>query len=150
MSAAMVLFAVGNQILALPFPLCPPSAPLRSLCTPANTRLITLLSIGSRFTPKGKEVLSSLSLFCHSFPLLYPFIICSLFLSALSSPPTSYILLFPFLAIMFLSKHFKNLRVHGWKPKHLMIMRKFLHRNTLSALLEVLFLWCCLQLRSCT
>lgn len=79
MSAAMVLFAVGNQILALTFPLRPPSALLRSLCTPANTSLITLLSIGPHCTPKGKEVLSSLSLFCHPFPLLCPFIICSLF-----------------------------------------------------------------------
>lgn len=55
----MVLFAVGNHIPAPPHPPCPLSALLRSLCTPANTRLITPLSIGPRSAPKGQEVLSS-------------------------------------------------------------------------------------------
>lgn len=70
---------LGIRFWASPPPLRPPSALLRSLCTPANTRLITPLSIGPSCTLKGKEVLSSPSLFCHPFPLLYPFIICSLF-----------------------------------------------------------------------
>ena len=38
---------------------CPLFALLQSLCTPANTRLITPLSIGPRFAPKGRGVLSS-------------------------------------------------------------------------------------------
>lgn len=111
MSAAMVLFAVGNQILALPFPLCPPSALLRSLCTPANTRLITALSIDPRFTPKGKEVLSSLSLFCHSFPLLHPFHNLLSFLRALSSPrlPTYCCFLSGDYVCVWGDEHFKNL-----------------------------------------
>lgn len=48
--------------------LLPPSAPLQSLCTAANTTLITLLSIGPFFTLKGKEVLSSFfPPLCHFF-----------------------------------------------------------------------------------
>lgn len=65
--AALMLFAAGNHIPALLLPPCPLSALLRSLCTPANTRLITPLSIGPRFTPKDQEVLSSLCCLSISF-----------------------------------------------------------------------------------
>lgn len=155
MSAAMVLFAVGNQILALPFPLCPPSALLWSLCTPANTRLITPLLIGPRFTPKGKEVLFSLSLFCHSFPLLYPFYNLLSFLRALSSPPTSHILLLPFWQLCFCPKKWtfpetKSAQVKATSQSALDFYEDIsaLKYLEIYILLEALFLWCCFQLWS--
>lgn len=61
-----LLLGITSQLSC--FPPCPLSALLRSLCTPANTRLITPLSIGPRFTPKGREVLSSLCCLSISFP----------------------------------------------------------------------------------
>lgn len=72
MRAPLPLFAAGNQIPIAPslYPphLCPSLSPPRSLCTPANTRLITAPSIGPRLAPKGTQVLSSLSLLCQSLP----------------------------------------------------------------------------------
>ena len=81
-----LLFAVGNQILDFSFPHHPPSIPLQSLCTAANTTLITPLSIGPFCTLKGKEVLSLLSVFCHPFPPLLPFHNLPSFPCAVSSP----------------------------------------------------------------
>lgn len=121
MSAAMVLFAIGTQILGLPFPLYPPSALLQSLCTPANTRLITPLSIGPCCTLKGKEVLFSLFLFCHPFPLFIPFYNLLSFPFALSPPLTSYTQLFPFWQLYFCPDRWiykTNLQLNGWKPHH--------------------------------
>lgn len=63
-----LLLGITSQLPC--FPPCPLSALLRSLCTPANTRLITPLSIGPRFTPKGREVLSSLCCLSISFPYI--------------------------------------------------------------------------------
>lgn len=97
---------------------------LKSLCTPANTTLITVLSICLCCTPKGKEVLSFPSPFCHPFPSI-PFYNLLSFPCALSSPLTSYLLLFPHWQLYFCSRRWKS-----WKL-------------TLSVFfLEALSLWC--------
>lgn len=53
-----------------PHPPCPLSALLRSLCTPANTSLITALSIGPSLLTKGPRSAFLPLLLVNLFPLL--------------------------------------------------------------------------------